>query len=149
MSSLSSSRGLARQPVGRAELTNRVLSFGLDESGSTELALGGEPQWSLENLAAMGLPPVAIESLGRLDLRVDADWMSAVELFIRENVPAPVSRAEDASGVFLSGSDAYSAGAIIRAGLLGFVPGYIFVDGQFRLASSIELMLAIRSCLPR
>lgn len=149
MSSLSSSRGLARQPVRSAELTNRMLSFGLDESGSTELALGGEPQWSLENLAAMGLPPVAIESLGRLDLRVDADWMSAVELFIRENVPAPVSRAEGASGVFLSGSDAHSASAIIRAGLLGFVPGYIFVDGQFRLASSIELMLAIRSCLPR
>jgi hypothetical protein len=37
----------------------------------------------------------------------------------------------------------------VQAGLLGFRPGYIFVDGQLRLASSIELMLAIRSCLPR
>ena len=149
MSSLGSARGVVDQPVGRVELTSGVLSFGLDEPGSTELALGGEPGWSLENLAAMAFPPVALEALGRLDLRADADWMSAVELFIREHVPAPVSRAIDSSGVFLSGSDANSAPAIIRAGLLGFVPGYIFVDGQFRLATSIELMLAIRTCLPR
>ncbi|MGE3356234.1 MAG: hypothetical protein AB7O92_06390 [Acidimicrobiia bacterium] len=143
------------RPGARAEAASSLApaaagaSIDLAEDPSLDLTLGGEPQWSLEHLASMGLPSVAVEALGTLELDSDADWMSAMELFIREHVPAPVSRPSDTPGVFLSGSGAESAAAIVQAGLLGFRPGYIFVEGQLRLASSIELMLAIRSCLPR
>ena len=120
-----------------------------DDGATLDLTVGGAPQWSLEHLAAVGMPRLAVEALADLELGSDADWMSAVELFIRTNVPAPVSRPSDTPGVFLSGTGRSSASAMVQAGLLGFRPGYIFVDGQLRLASSIELMLAIRSCLPR
>ncbi len=137
--------------AGRHRVAERsAASIQLGDDGVTlDLTLGGEPCWSVEHLAAVGLPPVAVEHLAQLELTSDADWMSALELFIRTNVPAPVSRPGDTPGVFLSGSGREAAAAIVQAGLLGFRPGYLFIDGQLRLASSIELMLAMRSCLPR
>jgi hypothetical protein len=143
------SRSTARAQEGGLARTDEPCAAGDLAEQTLDLTLGGEPQWSIEHLAGVGLPAPLIEALDGLELGSDADWMSAVEMFIREHVPAPVSRPGDTPGVFLSGSGAQSAAAIIQAGILGFRPGYIFVDGQLRLASSIELMLAIRSCLPR
>ena len=140
--------GTTRQLPARARHPERgLVGLGL-EGMPFDQSLGGEPQWSVENLGALGMPEVALEALAELELNADADWMSAVELFIREHVPAP-SAAGDPGAVFLSGAGPEAATSIVQAGLLGFRPGYIVVDGQFRLASSIELMLAIRSCLPR
>ena len=152
-------RGVAERPslattqptaLAQPDAAARHDAIHLHDDGVTlDLTVGGAPQWSLEHLAAVGMPQLAVEALAELELGSDADWMSAVELFIRTNVPAPVSRPSDTPGVFLSGTGRSSATAMVQAGLLGFRPGYIFVDGQLRLASSIELMLAIRSCLPR
>ncbi len=112
-------------------------------------AATGEPRWSIANLERIGLPTVALDALAELELSCDADWMSAMELFIRENIAPPVARPAETTGVFISGTGRESAVAIVQAGLLGFRPGYIFIDGKLHLASSIELMLAIRACLPR
>ena len=140
--------GSSRQLPARSRRPERgLVGLGL-EGMPFDQSLGGEPQWSIEHLGALGMPEVALEALAELELNADADWMSAVELFIREHVPAP-SAAGDPGAVFLSGAGPEAATSIVQAGLLGFRPGYIVVDGQFRLASSIELMLAIRSCLPR
>jgi hypothetical protein len=107
-----------------------------------------EPTWSLDALTDVGVPEDVVDRLRRRRPANDLQWTSALAEVLAETLP-PAAPPGPGADLCVSGHGAASAVRIIRAGLEGFTPGVISVDGREAPASATELALAVRALLPR
>ena len=106
------------------------------------------PGWSRAALVALGVPAPILEQLRGKRLSGDSAWTAALADAIAAVVP-PAAPPGPGSELCVSGHGAASAVKILQAGVNGFTPGLLHLDGREAAASPMELALAVRACLPR
>jgi hypothetical protein len=105
-----------------------------------------DAEWSLQALVQAGVPSQILDRLPDLDPDDDLGWLTSLRDAIGELVPAPARLGEGASAV-VDGVGAAGATQILRAGLAGFTPGTLKMNGKTLRATAAELALAVRSCV--
>lgn len=105
-----------------------------------------DPQWSLDHLRALGLPEAVLVEVSEAE--GDMAWTAAVEHAIRTIVPPPADLRDPSVTLVVNGNGAHSVARMIQAALNGYPLGELLLGGRRVPATSVELTLAIRSCLP-
>ena len=118
-------------------------------AGSPAVDFDDAPQWSRDALRQLGLPRDVLVRLPAEDPDTDLAWTAALERAIAAVDPRAGSPLGDGVRLVVNGDGIESALELVFAAAEGYTPGVMRVDGRDVAATSTNLALAVRSCLPR
>lgn len=97
-------------------------------------------------LRDLGVPEVVLRRLPVEDPATPAEWVAALTAAIAAEVPAPAAPSEQ-HPVVVSGHERAGVIAILHAGVAGWAPGTVVLDGRMVPATAEQLAWGVWTCV--